>query len=305
MSRQLDSLLKGLDRFSAGMDRYAQNKAIGEATTQAEALATNAELDAEERVNQLDMLATNLRLKLMGAGASAAVAETAGASIGMTPYQRATIEANQATQAAKSARTTAASESKAQQQLTDLKIGAQKDFPTVYKNVPDLQKSIDQAEMASDILSSNNPIGDTAIGTFMARATGEVGNLTEAEREVFRSSPALKARFDQLVTTWKSGRLSDENKRSIMDLARTMGEASKRQLARQARDFATSRAKAIGGDVTPASILELVSPQSARYIQSKKDALRDLNIMLNDPKYKSQRQLILQKIAEAKAVVGE
>lgn len=88
-------------------------------------------------------------------------------------------------------------------------------------------EAVEQSKTAKGILDAGNPIGDQAVATFMARATGEVGNLTEAERLPFGTSMDVKSRFQQAAKQLKDGKLTDENRQFLSQLADVMGKRNK------------------------------------------------------------------------------
>jgi len=87
-------------------------------------------------------------------------------------------------------------------------------------------ESIDEATTALKLLAQNNPVADQAIGTFMARASGEVGNLTEAEREMFRGSPAITRLASALFRKRSAGLITEADRADIARLATAMRQAN-------------------------------------------------------------------------------
>ncbi len=85
----------------------------------------------------------------------------------------------------------------------------------------------EQAKTAKSILDAGNPIGDQAVATFMARATGEVGNLTAEERRPFGTAMDVKSRFSQAAKQLSDGKLTDANRKFLSDLAGVMGQRNK------------------------------------------------------------------------------
>ena len=88
------------------------------------------------------------------------------------------------------------------------------------KLVQDYQKTYDAAITAQEMVDSDNPVAREALKVFMARASGEVGNLAQAEQERFGGSQAILAKLEQAAQRMATGKLSDDNKKFIRDLAK-------------------------------------------------------------------------------------
>lgn len=128
---------------------------------------------------------------------------------------------------------------------------------------PTVRKSVEMAETSNTIIGlidSNNPIADSSIPTFMARASGEVGNLSEADKAPFGGSRSLLEQMKAVVTRADSGELTPENRLFVRRLAETFrkkANENQRDLARRsARQY--SQIKGIGMDEN--SIFNLLVP---------------------------------------------
>lgn len=84
------------------------------------------------------------------------------------------------------------------------------------------QQMIDGANVIKDLVFSDNPIAAGAIPTFMARASGEVGNLSEADKAPFGGSRAILAKLEAAAYQASKGKLSPDNARFITELANIM-----------------------------------------------------------------------------------
>lgn len=107
------------------------------------------------------------------------------------------------------------------------------------QSVKKAQASIDGAGMISALANTANPIANAAIPTFMARASGEVGNLSEADKAPFGGSQAIVARLQAAATQATSGQLTEENRRFINELSSLMENRAKENI----RNLAAKRAK--------------------------------------------------------------
>lgn len=126
-------------------------------------------------------------------------------------------------------------------------------------NVKKHQSSIEAADTVIDLISSNNPIADSAIPTYMARASGEVGALTEADKAPFGGSQALLARIGQAFQQSKSGKLTPENREFVRQLAETMKASAVRNQINAAKKFSEQYSK-VGSYGTAQDIEATISP---------------------------------------------
>ena len=111
------------------------------------------------------------------------------------------------------------------------------------QNVKKYQSAIDAADNILELISSNNPIADAAVPTYMARASGEVGNLSEADKAPFGGSRALATRMLQTVNQAESGKLTPENRQFVKQLAETMKKTNIQNRNNYAQSFAKQHAQ--------------------------------------------------------------
>ena len=104
------------------------------------------------------------------------------------------------------------------------------------------QQAMDSAATISELANSGNPIAAGAIPTFMARASGEVGNLSEADKAPFGGSRAIFERLEAALTQKATGQLTPENQKFINELSSIMGKNAKKNL----KGLARTRAKQYG-----------------------------------------------------------
>lgn len=103
--------------------------------------------------------------------------------------------------------------------------------PSVKKS----QQSLDSANMIRDLAISGNPIGASAIPTYSARMSGEVGNLSEADKKPFGGSQAVIKKVEAALKQMATGRLSDDNKRFIIELSEIVEKRAGKNLDNLAR----------------------------------------------------------------------
>lgn len=68
-------------------------------------------------------------------------------------------------------------------------------------------------------LSATNPIAKNAVPRFLARASGEVGVMTDRDVAAFQGSEAIMSRLDQIKLQWQKGTLTPENQKYMKELA--------------------------------------------------------------------------------------
>ncbi len=84
------------------------------------------------------------------------------------------------------------------------------------------QKMTESSNLILDLLKSENPIADNAIPTFMAKASGEVGNLSQEDRKPFGGTNAIVGRLKQAAEQAVNGRLTEENRVFVEGLSKVM-----------------------------------------------------------------------------------
>lgn len=98
-----------------------------------------------------------------------------------------------------------------------------------------IQSSIDASSNVRELANSGNPIAASAIPTYMARASGEVGNLSEADKRPFGGSQAIINRLESALTQMATGRLTQSNQKFINDLANVMESSAVKNLDSRAK----------------------------------------------------------------------
>jgi len=107
-----------------------------------------------------------------------------------------------------------------------------------------IQSSIDAASNVRELVMSGNPIAASAIPTYMARASGEVGNLSEADKRPFGGSQAILKRMEASLTQMATGRLTPDNQKFLIDLADVMENSAVSNLDRRAKEVSTQYGEA-------------------------------------------------------------
>jgi len=104
------------------------------------------------------------------------------------------------------------------------------------------QQSLDAAGDIRSLAESGNPIAAAAIPTYSARMSGEVGNLSEADKRPFGGSQATLQRLDAALTQMSTGRLTADNRKFIIGLTDIIAKRSNEKMDALAK----TRAKQYG-----------------------------------------------------------
>lgn len=237
----LDELLKGLSVFKQGMQELAQTTALNDANQQVMQLNTLA-LDEKEKLAQINQVSQGLAARLMGTGGMSA--DQAATAVGIFgPSQgaqfaavenRALQEDRQKFEAQQSAleranKLAVAGETagvKQQEKLGKFVIKFQDKVKSL--GIDKSVEAADKAYSAIKTLEAGNPISDSSIGAFLARAAGEVGNLSEYEQKLYKGSPALLDEMRRLSSLWSKGKLDAKNRAFIIKHAKTLAENGER-----------------------------------------------------------------------------
>lgn len=104
------------------------------------------------------------------------------------------------------------------------------------------------AERAKEMLAlaRTNPIAAEAAKSMMARASGEVGAMTDQDIARFGGSKSFQARAQQTLEQLNTGRLTPENQAFLSEVADRMSKNAMDQLHIRGRQIAKSRSSASG-----------------------------------------------------------
>lgn len=120
--------------------------------------------------------------------------------------------------------------------------GLVKDF----KNDAVVKKSSEMIASAALVMNVSidaldNPIAANAIPTFAARASGEVGNLSEADKAPFGTSKQITDRLAQIKSTYlEKGTITEDNFNYIMQLSKVMQKTAVSNIKDRAKKMSTS-----------------------------------------------------------------
>lgn len=122
------------------------------------------------------------------------------------------------------------------------------------KQVVKAEERIQSASTLRDMVNGN-PITQEAAKTFAAKASGEVGALSDQDRAAYGGSKAIIERLNQIAKQASTGELTETNKRFMLELADKFEQTGKRDLEVR---------------------LNLYTKQAAKRIQKPEDELREI-----------------------------
>jgi hypothetical protein len=242
-----DQFQDALARFSAGLKEFRMGQVLNGANEQIQQIRAS-QIEETQKRQALQGIAQDLTFQLSGMGASPDQVQGLTQSFlgpKATPVQSAFqglvagLDPNDPTQAGKIKQISAkyiqdGADQKAllaQMQIQAAQgkerrnayVGFTKQFNSLAK---DVTKARNQAQGAVKLLDSGNPITPTAIGTLMARASGELGNLTEAERNMFAGAGDLISRVKRYYDTNTLSQLPESDRKALRTLAQQYAETA-------------------------------------------------------------------------------
>jgi hypothetical protein len=243
-----DDLIKGATFLQGSLQQLAISNSVNDARERI-AQINQQELDRSKALQASQQVANDLALRLAGSGANAATIEQTAGRLGITAPQETAQIADKERQGSQQEFTREENQKNRENQYAIASLGIEaakesagarmdqkqatflKDYQKMFnQEARKIKSASNQAGLALEVLKAGNPIGDNAVGTFMARLSGEVGNLTEAEREMFKGSNATARKANSLVSKYKSGKISAADRADLIQLASVMTKANKRAL---------------------------------------------------------------------------
>jgi hypothetical protein len=151
------------------------------------------------------------------------------------------------------------------------------------KQVVKAEERIQSASTLRDMVDGN-PITQEAAKTFAARASGEVGALSDQDRAAYGGSKAIIDRINSTATRAISGELTEKDKQFMKELADKFEAAGQRDLQARLSIYAkqgTKRTKMNEDEIKEVIRPDLSMPQ----IQTNKENLENNNTIIRlDPK---------------------
>lgn len=249
----LDELQQGLNIFHDSVQRFVTTNALSNASQQLDQINQQVFKNENEKLQARQAVSDSLAINLAGAGVPATTIQETAGRFGIGADRQSMVQEAQRSQES-SQQFTASENAKNRQLERDLskqklemmvsstggKLSnitanrlekARKNFQQQSK-VP--LESYNKADIALKMLSAGNPVADTAIGNFLVRASGDVGNITEAEREVYFGSRSLPRWATRIIQRGANGKLTDADRADIMKFASIMRNVANDRLNKTA-----------------------------------------------------------------------
>lgn len=257
----LDDLIKGASLFKEGMTRWKVSSAANEAASQMQQIANNEEMkgDLQARLQAQTDVSNQLALKMSAAGASPQAIEAATERIGVSAgsqYAAATVPATQVEKQRADKESDATQHGYRMEEIKATVEGARskkmddrtyafiKEGKTEFNQK--IKKSLDAFNAVSNAkasINAGNPIGDASVVNFLAKASGEVGALTEADKAPFGGSRALDAKLAQALEMAKSGKMTPANRKIVKQVIDVFEKAHRRNIDSEVERTADTRSK--------------------------------------------------------------
>lgn len=325
----LDDLLKGLSAFNQGVTQYATTKAVNDANEQLQALNTQ-EMDKNARFQAQAQIGQGLAMQLGAVGANPALIQEMSSQAG--PSMGAQYAAEQNKQLQESSQQ--AQKNLAEQrfgydkQIEEMKLDLeekkatakrQKDFAAHIRpyqkqfasDAKDLESFYTSAKTAAELVTQNAP-GSKAVAQMQLATAISGKQMTDAEREVFQGSAALKDRFLRSLKNYQSGTASKADIEFTRNVANKLAQAAQNQLSTKAQRYAGQAFEALssaGYDYTPEEIMQKINPKNLNFggkpapeqaapvqpgiLAPDKEAV--LKQALQDPNTPAEKKLLIKK----------
>lgn len=241
----LQGLQQALNSFVGGVRSYQISSALTQANERVQQIKMSGIAEAKQR-EALGNVAQGLVMQMSGLGAAPAQIEQTFAAInpkvptiqtaeqailmGDKEQQAKGMQLKQMEFAQKRAESEALinRQALAQERVENRQLNtmARKGFQTenaaILKDEKDMQTAIRQAQAAKSLLTTRDPDLTRIISpikTMLAKASGEVGNLTQMERDAFGGSQDVFSRINRAVTEGTVGELPESDRRALAKLA--------------------------------------------------------------------------------------
>lgn len=265
------SLQEGLAQFNAGAKELQLQRALDAANQRVNEIKTVETNERKQRAG-LQQVANDLVFQMSGLGASASSIQQLTGAIAPqektfqsaeqmllnaeTPEQEARAKSVMDFQTQQDIRKSDASLNRAmtlqdrKEEATNFQMAkselnkVKKEHNTSYKA---LVKSTQEARNAIRLLDSGSPMTSSAIGTMLARASGEVGPLTEQERAIFEGARDAFSRVKRATSINAFSQLPETDKKALRDLAELYANSGD-ELISNISDKLTNQYEASYGD---------------------------------------------------------
>lgn len=274
-------LSKGMEMFRDSMTQYHTTQAVNDATEQLKQL-NSQQMDRQQALVENERVGQELALRLTSAGAKPEQIQAATQGL-MAPASVTVADQGQTVRQ----QAGFGQQTKEKQMDRDLAIELQKmknealvgkkdakrgGFVTGYqksynKEVEKLNQGIQAMDTAEQVLQSGNPVGDQSVGVMFARASGDVGAVSDYAEKKYGGSKALLDRISQAKEEWQSGKISPKNRKFMLELTQTYRQAKSKQketIADKYANQAHSAASLTGFETTPEELKVMITGEPAK-----------------------------------------
>lgn len=130
------------------------------------------------------------------------------------------------------------------------------------KVVQKSEERIASARTLRELVTQNTPISAEAAKTFAARASGEVGALSDTDRAAYGGSRAIISRLEQAMKEAVEGTLTEDNKKFMLQLSDSFEQAGIRDIQTSLKKYAKQTVKRMP-NMTEQEAAELIRPDIA------------------------------------------
>jgi hypothetical protein len=130
------------------------------------------------------------------------------------------------------------------------------------KVVQKSEERIASAKTLRELVTQNTPISAEAAKTFAARASGEVGALSDTDRAAYGGSRAIIGRIEQAMKEAATGTLTEDNKKFMLQLSNSFEQAGIRDIQTSLKKYAKQTVKRMP-NMTEQEAAELIRPDIA------------------------------------------
>lgn len=243
-------LLASIEMFNRSMKEYAVGQVLSGAQEHISQLQAQNLKDTERQAAMQDF-SNQLALQLGAAsGGNAALVEGIASRFGLSAPQQASQamqekELNQNAQLRREAlNAELMGRSISLQQQNNKQLAKEQQQIQVQRRLYQTQfnqraakslEAADKAQTAVKMLQSASSVGDAAVRNFLARASGEVGALTEADKEPFGGNSSLNNKIKRWSSLQATGRLPESDRKELMSLATLLANKANADVESHAR----------------------------------------------------------------------
>lgn len=225
MADGLTTFLGALESFGKNMQGYAVQRTLQQANQQVQAIR-DAETNEAEQQKQIKNVADNLSMYLMGQGAQPSQIEQAreifGQSNQMSQLEKSLIlqSRQQAFSKEQQARGFTQQEQMFEEREAKKLSKERRSRLETYKKqyvsgIKGFKRAMGSVRAMERLIDSDSPMAVAAAGVLMARGSGEVGNLSEAEQMIWKGRADLWSKLKRAVAIGTMSKMTEADKEAL------------------------------------------------------------------------------------------